>query len=242
MYRLNKIPSVADYVRGLASIEARIHVDQLRLLKSHYAEPNRTSTATQLASKLGLASHIVVNAHYGRLGHMFCDATGFEADVRVDGTSVWWAVWSQGWQERSGFMWEMLPNVAQALEVLGWVSDSAIPLTEQVSGGSKYIEGSLLRVVVNAYERNVQARAKCIAHYGCSCVLCGFDFGSNFGAIGAGFIHVHHLKPLHEIGESYEVDPITDLRPVCPNCHAIIHLGGGCRSIEEVRRLRGAIR
>ena len=35
---------------------------------------------------------------------------------------------------------------------------------------------------------------------------------------------VHHLTPLSEIEEEYEVDPINDLRPVCPNCHAIIHL------------------
>ena len=34
-----------------------------------------------------------------------------------------------------------------------------------------------------------------------------------------------------------EVDPVADLRPVCPNCHAVIHLGGACRTIEEVRRL-----
>jgi hypothetical protein len=32
------------------------------------------------------------------------------------------------------------------------------------------------------------------------------------------------------------VDPVADLRPVCPNCHAVIHLGGACRSIDEVRQ------
>jgi len=33
------------------------------------------------------------------------------------------------------------------------------------------------------------------------------------------------------------VDPVKDLRPVCPNCHAVIHLRGGCLSIEEVQEL-----
>ncbi len=36
--------------------------------------------------------------------------------------------------------------------------------------------------------------------------------------MGEGFIHVHHLKPLSEVGYEYRVDPIRDLRPVCPNC------------------------
>jgi len=69
------------------------------------------------------------------------------------------------------------------------------------------------------------------------CVICGFDFGTVYGDDFRGFIHVHHLKPLSEIKKEYEVNPITDLRPVCPNCHAIIHYGGRLRSIDEVKQL-----
>ncbi|SDW13588.1 5-methylcytosine-specific restriction enzyme A [Thiocapsa roseopersicina] len=46
-----------------------------------------------------------------------------------------------------------------------------------------------------------------------------------------------NLTPLSEIGARYAVNPITDLRPVCPNCHAVIHLGGCTRSIDEVREM-----
>lgn len=35
----------------------------------------------------------------------------------------------------------------------------------------------------------------------------------------------------------YEADPAEDLRPVCPNCHAVIHLGGKDRNIEKVRAM-----
>jgi 5-methylcytosine-specific restriction protein A len=45
-----------------------------------------------------------------------------------------------------------------------------------------------------------------------------------YGAIAETLIHVHHVKPISEVGESYMVDPISDLIPVCPNCHAVIHL------------------
>jgi 5-methylcytosine-specific restriction protein A len=92
-------------------------------------------------------------------------------------------------------------------------------------------------VFVNAYERNPAARAACIAHYGLPCVVCGFNFGAVYGWLADGFTYVHHLKPLSEIREEYEVDPIADSRMVCANCHALIHLGGGCRSIEEARCL-----
>lgn len=102
-----------------------------------------------------------------------------------------------------------------------------------------YLEGAVIRVSVNAYERNAEARKTCIEHYGCTCAVCGFDFEVAYGEIGRGFIHVHHVKPLSEIGEQYEVDPIQDLRPVCPNCHAMIHTKSPAMTIEELKTLIG---
>ncbi len=53
--------------------------------------------------------------------------------------------------------------------------------------------------------------------------------------IGKNFIHIHHLKPLHEIDEEYKINPIQDLRPVCPNCHAMLHKKSPAYRIEEVQ-------
>lgn len=44
-----------------------------------------------------------------------------------------------------------------------------------------------------------------------------------YGEVGKGFIHVHHIVPLHELGGTYKVDYKKDLVPVCPNCHAMLH-------------------
>ena len=55
--------------------------------------------------------------------------------------------------------------------------------------------------------------------------------------LGRGFIHVHHLKPLSEIQEEYEIDPIADLRPICPNCHAMIHCNTEMMSIKDLKKL-----
>lgn len=98
-------------------------------------------------------------------------------------------------------------------------------------------EGSIRQIKVNAYERNNQARKKCIEYYGTGCYVCGFNFEDIFGDIGTGFIHVHHLIPLSEINQEYEVDPIKDLRPVCPNCHAMIHRKNPPFTIEEIKNL-----
>lgn len=102
---------------------------------------------------------------------------------------------------------------------------------------AKCKEGATKLVFVNRYERNPVARQRCIDYYGVKCSVCEFDFESVYGDIGRGFIHVHHLKQLAEIQGEYDVDPIIDLRPVCPNCHAILHRRNPNYSIEELQKL-----
>lgn len=106
---------------------------------------------------------------------------------------------------------------------------------DEVDSVQTFREGAVRQVSVNAYEREPKARQKCIDYYGSSCFICDFDFGRAFGQRGKGFIHVHHLRPLSEIAEEYEIDPIKDLRPVCPNCHAMIHRRSPPFSLEEIK-------
>lgn len=98
-------------------------------------------------------------------------------------------------------------------------------------------EGARRVVEVNVYERDPSARRSCIARWGAVCAVCGFDFGKRYGPLGRGFIHVHHLKPLGEVCEGYELNPIEDLRPVCPNCHAMLHRRKPAIGIDDLRRM-----
>ena len=102
---------------------------------------------------------------------------------------------------------------------------------------SGYAEGSGHRVSVNVYERDRSGRQACIDHYGPQCMVCGFRFEDRYGAIGQGYIHVHHLVPISSIGETYEVNPVEDLRPICPNCHSMIHRRNPPFSIDELRKM-----
>ena len=106
---------------------------------------------------------------------------------------------------------------------------------DELPSGTRYVEGAKKQVRVNAYERNPRARKVCIEHYGLDCAVCGFNFAARFPELGIGFIHIHHLRPLSLTDGAYELDPIEDLRPVCPNCHAMLHRKDPPLSIEELR-------
>ncbi len=110
-------------------------------------------------------------------------------------------------------------------------------LPEEVDDTQRYREGTIRQITVNAYERNPHARRACIAKHGWNCAICRCNFQKMYGEIGKDFIHVHHLQPLSEVNETYEVDPEDDLLPVCPNCHAMIHRKKPPYTAEEIQEI-----
>lgn len=112
------------------------------------------------------------------------------------------------------------------------IPDSTFPLP----GG--YPAWAVSTVVVNRYERNPEARRACIAHYGTSCAACGFSFEIAYGEAGRDFIDVHHTVPVSMLDSNYVLDPVTDLVPLCANCHAMAHVGVTTpRALSELRHL-----
>jgi hypothetical protein len=101
---------------------------------------------------------------------------------------------------------------------------------------TNYDEGKKIEVRVNRYERDPAARLKCIEHYGLDCSVCGVNFERLYGPQGAGFIHVHHVVEVSKGGRR-KIDPIKDLRPICPNCHGVIHYNSPMLTIEQVRKI-----
>ncbi len=99
-------------------------------------------------------------------------------------------------------------------------------------------EGAKSRVEVNKYERNRFNRAACIEILGDSCVACGFNVEETYGAMGKGFIHVHHVNPVSEIGAGYKINPVEDLIPLCPNCHAMVHRENPPLDIDKLKSVR----
>ena len=136
-----------------------------------------------------------------------------------------------------------IPNPSTERPVrIDWVfgadgMDEVPVFTDEYVPGSKFKEGQRTQVFVNRYERDRRARDTCIKHHGTSCAACGINFRTKYGVLGEGFIHVHHITPISELGESYIVDPVNDLVPVCPNCHAMLHRRNPPLSIDELKKI-----
>lgn len=106
---------------------------------------------------------------------------------------------------------------------------------DEIDPELNYSEGKTKQVLVNSFERNHVARIKCIEHYGLKCQVCGLSFYEKYGELGRNFIHVHHKLDLSTIGVEYSVDPITDLIPVCPNCHSMLHMKKPSYTVDELK-------
>jgi|GEM_PF-1397762 len=126
-------------------------------------------------------------------------------------------------------------------------SSSNIAVTPEEAFLQPCFEGAPHQVTTNRYERKAKLREDFMAFFRSKdagrllCQACYHDFEAAYGAIGGGFIHIHHKHPLGNKQAEHEVDPTRDLVPVCPNCHAMIHRGGQNRSIAEIRKLLGKV-
>lgn len=103
-------------------------------------------------------------------------------------------------------------------------------------GETNFVEGQQTFQWNTRYERDRALRAAAIKLHGVVCMGCGFDFEKKYGQIGAGFIEVHHTKPISTLGGPLRVDPESDLVVLCSNCHSVVHRKrSNPLSLEELR-------
>jgi 5-methylcytosine-specific restriction protein A len=86
-------------------------------------------------------------------------------------------------------------------------------------------QDSLRTVGINRYEYDPDAVRQCVAFHGTSCAACGLSMEQIYGPAGAAFVQVHHIVPPASLSPGYVLDPVADLVPLCPNCHAMAHRG-----------------
>jgi predicted HNH restriction endonuclease len=219
-----------DYVAALRQVTVAPH--QIRMLQAHYHAPNHTLTATQMSKALGYSKYTAANLHYGKLGKLVGERLRWQP---LPEQTVFVLVTF----EKPGHEWHwiMRPALADALKQLGWIEADYSTLPEEVQMTASLYEGAIKKIIVNAYERSSVAREQCILHYGCRCTVCGLTLAEKYGEIAQGLIHVHHLCQLAGIDARYQVDPVQDLRPICPTCHAVIHSRNPPFTIEEVAEM-----
>lgn len=97
---------------------------------------------------------------------------------------------------------------------------------------------SQLAYYTTKYERFHDIKEAVIKIHGTKCEICGFDFQSQYGALGKNFIDIHHLKPLYNLKEEIVPNVEKDFISICTNCHRIIHTGeNNMITPEELKRL-----
>ncbi len=141
------------------------------------------------------------------------------------------------WDRMQGSGVRLPDGAATRLEEL-WASHAGgwLPEVHPDEMIGEFDEGAIRRVSVNRYERSRAARVACLRHFGADCQICGFDFEATYGPIGARGIHVHHLLELSAVPANYRVNPVTDLLPVCPNCHAMLHTSSPALRPDQLRQ------
>lgn len=212
----------------------------LKIFQALYSFDEHKAYASQVGSLLayqGKAPHAPLNSEIGRYAKRIAKYFDIQFSERSLKKYKYWDLFFNGWNEGRYFVWQLRPEIAQALKDCKLTGER--PYAEELVAqeGFSFNEGARRTITVNAYERSPNARNLCIAHWGSLCQVCEFDFERMYGEIGSGFIHVHHLVPLSEVGVTYQVDPVKDLSPVCPNCHAMLHSCSPPLSIEALRRL-----
>ncbi|MBE2287512.1 MAG: hypothetical protein IAE77_28915 [Prosthecobacter sp.] len=126
------------------------------------------------------------------------------------------------------------------------IANTAAPSPgEAAEDAASSTEGRLIETWSSRRERDPANRALCLTAHGYRCAVCAMSFAEEYGVIGEGFIHIHHEQPLASSDDTVgaKQDPVTLMKPVCPNCHAMLHRGlnaalGEVRSIAELKALR----
>ncbi|WP_228002458.1 HNH endonuclease [Nocardia australiensis] len=102
------------------------------------------------------------------------------------------------------------------------------------------IEGKASQRLTRVYERDPKLRRRKIEQSrkernSIACEVCGFDFEATYPGVGDGYVHVHHVVPLHTTGPVENT--LDDLILLCANCHQMIHRPKQWLTPDELRAI-----
>lgn len=199
---------------------------------SHYVAPHWDGTKGKTTNYIDIEFDILINP----INNVLFDKESLD---NIDPKII-----QQWFPQQSGI--SIKPEVVDALESnwFNFIRENKYIRNSFISNDvitditGSFLEGKSKEILQTRYERNPQARKTCLNHHGYSCQICDFNFETYFGEVGKGFIHIHHINSIAEIGKEHEIDPKKDLIPVCPNCHAMIHSRRPAFTIEEIKEIR----
>lgn len=222
--------SIDDYCAALVAVKPTDK--QWKMLELHVARPGFAITATEMAHHLKYKSFEAANSQYGTFAGKVCKYLGLELETKLH-------VFVEFWKGRnSDFTWVLRPQVVEAISLLR-LKPKHIEIPHEVLDGDELFlfEGAKKLTLTERVKRNNKARLECVQQHGYSCVACGFNFESTYGLLGRGFVEVHHLNMLANAEKERAVNPITDLVPLCSNCHRMVHRTDPMTSISMLKSI-----
>lgn len=212
----------------------------LSMFQALYSFERCKAPASQIGLLLGYNGKnpsAPLNSEVGRYAKRIARFYDINFTQRSTQKFKYWDLFFNGWEEDRFFIWQLRDELIEALEQVHLTGEIQYPEEIPVEQTSLLTEGIKKTIIVNTYERNPRARQECLKYWKPICSVCNFDFENKYGELGKGFIHVHHLIPVSEIGKPYQIDPIKDLRPVCPNCHSMLHKENPPIEIDELKKI-----
>lgn len=233
-----EIPITKEQFKEALLAKGVLSIHRIKVLKSLYETSYCKATSREIGKRIGEKTG-TINLRFGKIGHTVADYLKIVPEKTRAGSPMWWSVLADGIPDANGFNWKLKENLITAINELGLFHEPNFYPDDVDIRKYEYPEGWLKKVLVNAYERNSEARDLCIEHHGLNCHVCNINFEEIYGEIGKDFIHVHHKVSISSYkGRRYQVNPKEDLVPVCPNCHAMIHRKDPPFSIEEIANLK----
>lgn len=223
-----------QWIEILQNSESTKELD-LAIFQALYSFEDHKAYASQIGLILG-THHSPLNLEIGRFAKRIAERYDINFTARSEKKYKFWDLFFNGWEDGTKFVWQLRPELVEALEKTGLTGDEHFPDELPINTTEALYEGIKRTITVNAYERSSKARELCVKHWKAICWVCEFDFEQTYGELGKGFIHVHHLIPMSQVVKTYQVDPINDLRPVCPNCHSMLHKKEPPLEIDELKK------
>ncbi len=210
----------------------------ISIIQTLYSREGHKAPASEIGRILGFSGKKTsspLNSEIGRYAKRIAKKYDIDFTLRANRKYKYWDLFFIGWNEGKLFIWQLRNELRDAFEDTFLTGEEYIREEILLSYPNLLTEGLKKSISVNVYERNPRARQRCIEYWKPICSVCEFDFEKKYGDLGKGFIHVHHLIPVSEIRQNYQVDPIRDLRPVCPNCHSMLHRTTPPLTIKELK-------
>jgi hypothetical protein len=132
--QLDAMP-VSAFEAALQEVEPAMTPPQREMLRGHANAQDQELSMQEIAEHGGYADYATANIQYGRLGRLFSQALGIDAEQLTNKVQA--ICFSAGRSDEAGhFVWRLRPQLAEALYRAGWHEPSPAATDDPAAAGA----------------------------------------------------------------------------------------------------------